>query len=423
MLALGFGCGLPYLLIGNTFSFWLTEMPVSLGLIGAFSWATLPYSLKFIWAKYMDCKPAPFIGGGYGLRRSWILLSQIGVILSLMGLIVASYYRNIPLMAAFCLLAAFAGASQDTSVDAFRIESGILWNNSGTVLSTYQFGYRIALLLSDGIVFMLAARLGWPKSYLILAILMTIPVVAVHLSKEEPFAPRGGQDVIDRNTAADRDTFSEARGMPTAIGARILFFGFIATYRLPDIIINPVINPLFHDVGINKDFLAGLHIAFGLTSSFIGILVGGASVITVGTSRTLYIGAGLQIVALLAFSALAFSGGNLSAAVFSSVAENFTSSFTGIALVSYMSAFIKPGFAGAQFATLTSIYSLFGKLLGGLSGFFISYIGQTARHLEAYAIFFLLVSLTGIPAVVLLSIKRRASAHEGDPNQSVTPGR
>ena len=308
---------------------------------------------------------------------------------------IAGYFKNVTMMACFCFIAAFAGASQDISVDAFRIESAMAFSNPSEALTYYQFGYRIALLLSDGIVFLLATQIGWLEAYASMTILMLLPILAAYKAMEPLLATT--QKSVDLE--------------PSQTGpskwAWILIFSVVAFYRMPDVIIYPMINPLYHDAGISKDFLAIIHLGAGVISSFFGIVVAGASALRLGLVKTMKVGAMLQFIAVLTFAILAFSNGNRTVAVLSGSFENIASSFTGVALVLYMSQFISVRHAASQYAALTCIYSLFGKLLSGLSGLAIAHLGDSGGRLEAYGVFFLFVGLTSLPAVALLSLMPR----------------
>lgn len=407
MLGLGFGSGLPYPLIGGTLGFWLSEISTPLAVIGLFSWAMLPYSLKILWARYLDTKKPFFFQHTNRRRTGWIILAQVLVMISLIGLMIAGYFKNVTMMACFCIIAAFAGASQDISVDAFRIESAMAFSNPSEALTYYQFGYRIALLLSDGIVFLLATHIGWPGSYASMTILMLLPILAAYRAVEPPLTPSCEQNKSDGKADTIQKSVDLASHTNPSKWAWVLIFTVVAFYRMPDVIIYPMINPLYHDVGISKDFLAVIHLGVGVISSFFGIVVAGASALRLGLVKTMKVGAMLQFIAVLTFAILALSNGNRTVAVLSGSFENIASSFTGVALVLYMSQFISARQAASQYAALTCIYSLFGKLLSGLSGLAIAHLGEGGGRLEAYGVFFLFVGLTSLPAIALLSLMPR----------------
>ncbi|GGA47104.1 hypothetical protein GCM10010981_40360 [Dyella nitratireducens] len=282
------------------------------------------------------------------------------------------------------------------------------FSNPSEALTYYQFGYRIALLLSDGIVFLLATHIGWSASYASMTILMLLPILAAYRAIEPSFISSGKEiDLHDKTATAQRRVNLKLSKVSPGKWAWVLIFLVVAFYRMPDVIIYPMINPLYHDVGISKDFLAAIHLGVGVISSFFGIVVAGASTIRFGLVKSMMVGAMLQFIAVLTFAILAFSGGSQLVAILSGSFENIASSFTGVALVLYMSQFISAERAASQYAALTCVYSLFGKLLSGLSGLAIAHLGEGGDRLEAYGVFFLFVSLTSLPAIALLSLMPR----------------
>src|SRR5580658_9870431 len=145
MLALGFSSGLPFLLVGNTFGYWLRDEGTTLAAIGFLSWVGIAYSLKFLWAPLIDRINAPLLGW-LGRRRGWMALAQIIVGGSLIAMALVGTKAGLGLLGAFALVVAFASSTQDIVIDAWRIESAESGEELGLLSSAYQFGYRIALI-------------------------------------------------------------------------------------------------------------------------------------------------------------------------------------------------------------------------------------------------------------------------------------
>src|SRR5699024_4831534 len=120
MCLLGFGSGLPFLLVGYTLSIWLREAGLELGAIGLLSYVSLFYVFKFVWAPLLDRWKAPILGI-LGRRRGWLVLAIMVLIAALAGMAVVGP-SQLTLFVALAALSAFAGATQDTMVDAYRIE-------------------------------------------------------------------------------------------------------------------------------------------------------------------------------------------------------------------------------------------------------------------------------------------------------------
>jgi PAT family beta-lactamase induction signal transducer AmpG len=145
MLALGFSSGLPFLLIFSTQSAWLREAGVSRSVIGLMSYAALAFTFKFAWAPIIDEYDPPLVGAWLGRRRGWLLTAQLGVAAGLSGLAFGAPAESLGWSFAFAFLTAFAAASQDVTIDGWRIDAAPT-ERQGMMSASYQLGYRLALL-------------------------------------------------------------------------------------------------------------------------------------------------------------------------------------------------------------------------------------------------------------------------------------
>ena len=160
----GFASGLPYVLIFVTLTAWLRDIGVDLSLIGFISWIMLTYSLKFLWAPFVDRSPTKLFKK-FGHRRSWIIAMQLQIIISLIVLSFINPLTNLLVFAFFALNIAFAGSIQDIAIDAYRIESAKL-EDQGNLAAGYQFGYRIAILVGASFALIYAENFSWSLTYL-----------------------------------------------------------------------------------------------------------------------------------------------------------------------------------------------------------------------------------------------------------------
>lgn len=189
MLLLGFAAGLPNLLIFDTLSAWLRDSGVTLELIGFFGLATLSYALKFVWAPLLDRTNIPVLTKWLGHRRSWMLVTQVMVILGLWMISGSNPQTNLAGVALFAVIVGFFGATQDIAIDAWRIEASDDTRH-GVMAAAYQLGYRVAQIVAGFIPLALAQYYNWNLSYAVMAALMCIGLVGVLL------APRETQHVI-----------------------------------------------------------------------------------------------------------------------------------------------------------------------------------------------------------------------------------
>jgi MFS transporter, PAT family, beta-lactamase induction signal transducer AmpG len=417
MLMLGFSSGIPLYLVGNTLGFWMRENGIELSTIGFLSWVGLAYSLKFLWAPIVDKTDAPVLGRLLGRRRGWMMLAQLVVAAGLAGMALVQPRESAMTIAgialdqllvfgALALVVAFASATQDIVVDAWRIESAENDEQQGLLTSTSTLGYRGALLVTDALILIFASQVGWPMSYEIMALLMLVGVTATVMAREPAASATPA--------VAHHVPLSSAKGLFDAVvGPFIAFFrdhgklallmlAAISLYRLPDFLLGPMANPFYSDLGIAKETVGAVRGSVGLVATIVGIAAAGLCAVRFGFVPTLLAGAVLGPGSNLGFAYLALHGAD--PGVFSAVMviDNFCNGFAGVALVGYMSSLTNVGYTATQYALLSSFYALPGKLLKGLSGWSVEQLEAGGRSLlEAYSLFFLGTALVGIPALLL----------------------
>ena len=411
MLALGFSSGLPFLLTANTFGYWLRDAGTSLLAIGFISWVGFAYAFKVYWSPLVDRLNLPLFGR-LGRRRGWMMLCQLLVAAGLVGMALVGTSGGLAAIGAFALITAFASATQDIVIDAWRIEAASDSDEVGLMTSAAQLGYRIAMIVTDALVIAMAARIGWPLSYIAMAVLMTIGVVAtfsafepiradVALHSKPPlWTLRGLGDAV---IGPFVDFFKKHK----AVGLVMLLM--VALYRLPDFVMGPMYNPYYHDLGLTKDTVAFVRGTFGLVATFAGIAAGGISVVRLGMMPTLMVGIVLEGLGTAAFALLSL---HPDASLFAAVMafDSFAQTYAGVALVTYMSSLTSLGYTATQYAMLSSTYALLGKFLKGFSGVAVDVLTPTHGLLGAYATAFIATSLTAIPPLLLLVLLWRMQA-------------
>jgi PAT family beta-lactamase induction signal transducer AmpG len=406
MLVLGFSSGLPFYLVGNTFGYWLREEHTSLTAIGFISWVGIAYSLKFLWAPLMDRVDLPLFSR-LGHRRGWILFSQISVGLALMAMGGVGTHAGLTSLGAFALIAAFASSTQDVVVDAWRIESAEDGDEQGLLASAYQFSYRFAMLMTDSVILIMAARIGWRLSYGVYGALMGAGIIATFFAKE----PERAAAVIDEKER-EAPLWTPRGFLDAVVGPFIAFFSAhgwlalvmlaaISLYQLPNFIMGPMYNPYYHDLGLTKELVGAVRGSIGLIGTFAGIAVGGFCSLKLGYMRTLVIGGIVQALGVASYAALAYWSASLPVFALIMGGENFGIGFAGVALVAYMSSLTNLGYTATQYALLSSTYAWLGKILKGFSGAAVESLSVTHGLIHAYGLFFIACGFTGVPAVLL----------------------
>lgn len=416
MLLLGFSSGLPFLLTGNTLGFWLREGGADLATIGFLSWIGIAYSIKYLWSPLVDRLDAPILGR-LGRRRGWMLLSQLLIGAGLFGMAaVGPEGANLWKLGCFALLAAFASATQDIVVDAWRIESADGGAEQGLLSAAYQTGYRAAMLATDSLILLLAAGIGWQASYGVAGAVMGIGVAATLLGCEplRNGPPGAGapaplwriEGLVDA-IIGPFVAFLRAHG-----ALSVLILMVVATFRLGDFMIGPMVNPFYVDLGLTKEVVGTVRASVGLWASIAGIALGGLASVRLGFRKTLILGAVLGPFSNLAFSVMALSGPDIGVFTAAIIVDNVSTGFAGVALTAYMSSLTSLGYTATQYALLSSFYALLGKVLKGFSGNMVEAMQPIAGQMGAYALFFAGTAAIGIPVLALcLFLDRAARKH------------
>ena len=409
MLALGFSSGLPFLLVFSTQSAWLREAGVAREHIGLMSWVALAYSFKFLWAPLLDQYDAPLLGPWLGRRRGWMALTQIGVALCLVGLAFGDPGHNLLWTIGFAFCLGFCSATQDVVIDGWRIAVAPP-EQQGELSAASQVGYKVAILCAGAGALYLAQFISWRVAYLSMAAMMAVGLSASLLAAEPPahVVSSPGARKSFREAYADplKDLFKRHGRLA------LLFLALLAIYRLPDFVSGVMANPLYIDLGFSKADIATVTKVFGFWVGLGGIAAGGLSIARFGLMPSLLIGGVAASASHLSLAALAATGQSMPMLTLAICVENFAGGFAGTALIAFMSSLTSPLYAAAQYALLSSLYALPGKLLGGLSGFAVSAFG--------YPAFFIATSCIGIPVAAICLAVWRAQAR---PNATLAPNR
>jgi PAT family beta-lactamase induction signal transducer AmpG len=416
MLALGFSSGLPFFLTGNTLGYWLRDEGTALAAIGFLSWVGLAYSFKFVWAPLVDRLDAPGFGR-LGRRRSWMLATQLLIAIGLAAISVAGLKAGLATVGILALIVAFSSSTQDIVVDAWRIEAASDSDELGLLSAAYQFGYRIAVLVSEAAILIVASHWGWRIGYATMAVLMAIGVCA-SLAATEPLRAKQVFEAQAQTAPlwTIRGFFDAVVGPFTEFfrvygWLALLMLAMISFYQLPEYMMGPMVNPFYRDLGLSKDAVGTVRASIGLVATMAGIAAGGFSALRFGYLRTLIAGVVLKILVIANFATLAHAGPDLR--VFGAViaADNFGIGFAGVALVTYMSSLTSLGYTATQYALLSSAYTYIGKFAKGFSGVWVERLADSRPLVDAYGLFFIGAGLLGVPALILCIVLARAT-HE-----------
>ena len=267
---LGFASGLPYMLVFVTLGTWLAVINLDLATIGFFAWIVLTYSLKFFWSPLVDNFSVPILNR-YGARKSWIILMQILIIIFLLLISITDPLTNLSLFALFAFFVAFFGSIQDIAIDAFRIELAEI-DEQGNLAASYQFGYRIAILVATSGALILASRTNWPFVYQLMSLFMILGIIGLSLTPENKNTSLKKLDLLDFKASIliPLNDFFNRFGLY----ASVLLLSIIGTYRLTDIMTGQIINPFYIQMGYTLDEIGFVVKTVALAASIFGFFIG-----------------------------------------------------------------------------------------------------------------------------------------------------
>lgn len=400
-MVFGIATGMPPVMVVSTLGYWLRQEGVPLAAIGFMGWVGLFIAAKFLWAPFVDWIRLPYLTRRLGLRRSWMLLGQIFVTLGVLGMAITGPSASLAVFAGFAMLTAFASATQDIAVDAWRIESA-LDDEQDLMASAYIFGLRSGYFLGNVPLLAASAFIGWQLAYGFAALGGIAGLFAI-FSAQEPDKQRALQAFTGLNSIFSAllrplKVFWQDHGR-----AVFIFLPLVALYFVPDTLIVPMVGPLYLDLGFTTTQIAGVRTVFGFPATLAGVLLAGVIGLRFGTVPAMAIGVALAGLSNLGFCILAMSGGLKSVWITIAIIEGMSGGLAMAAMVAWASRLTNPLATAAQFALLSSLMSMLGGFLGGFAGLGVEALQRaTGSSLTGYAVYFSLSPLACIPPLVLI---------------------
>ena len=379
---LGFASGMPLALTGGTLQAWMAVEGVDLKTIGIFSLVGLPYAFKFFWAPLLDRYALPFLGR----RRGWILCSQF-ILMGLIVLLGLSSPKETPLLVALiALFLTFTSASQDIVIDAYRTDV-LREKERGLGVAVSVTGYRIAMLVSGALALILAGSLGWRLTYLLMAGLMAVGMLATFFGPEPEEVVRPPQSLKEAVSGPLTEFFERP--------AAWAFLALIILYKIGDAFAGSLTTAfLIRGPGFSIGEVGAINKGLGLVATIVGALYGGIMLARLGLYRSLMIFGILQAVSNLSFMVLAYFGKVYSMMVIAVAFENLAGGMGTAAFVAFLMALCDQRYTATQFALLSALASLGRIFVGPPSGYL--------SHEVGWVIFFFVTFLAALPGLVLL---------------------
>lgn len=378
---MGFSCGLPLLLTITVLQAWMKEEGVDLTVIGLMALVGLPYTLKFLWAPILDRFTLPFLGR----RRGWLLVAQLALMFSIVGLGTTDPVSNPWMVASAAFLVTFFSASQDIVVDAYRRED-LFDEELGLGSSFYINGYRIGMLLASGGGLIMADHMPFSMVYAIMASAM-LPGIITTLLAPEPQTNMGKPETM-KNAVIDPlvEYFSR--------NGALWILAFILLYKIGDTMASAMTIPFYLDIGFSKTEIGAVVKLFGFWATIAGGLIGGVLMLRLGINRSLWIFGFLQAISTACFAILARVGYSIPILSWVIGFENFSSGMGTAAYAAFMASITNKKFTATQYALLTSMMGIPRVMASAPTGFLAKNLG--------WETFFISCTLIAIPGMLLL---------------------
>ncbi|MCP3874061.1 MAG: AmpG family muropeptide MFS transporter [Desulfobacteraceae bacterium] len=389
MFFFGFSSGFPFYIIKDVLKFWMMDANVDIGTIGLFALVSMPYSLKFVWSPMMDGFVPPFLGR----RRGWILISQIGLMITIALLGQFDPQQSLLWIAVFALCVNFFGASQDIALDAFRREY-LTSNELGFGTGVWMNAWRLGTFVSIGLSVLADYNFSWSTIFLMLTGVMSVGVIT-NLLVPEPVV----DDPPPANLkAAVIEPFVEFFQRHSALMVLL----FILLYKIGDNMASTMTIPYIVQLGFTKAQYFVIVKGVGMFGLFGGVLVGGSIMIRLGIAKSLYIFGLLQAISTAFFAVLNMIDHgssfwmNYSQALLGCIVafEFFATGLGQAAYATYMAIQTNKRFTATQYALLTSLMAVPGVFAAAATGFMAKYLG--------WDIFYYSCAVFAIPGMLIL---------------------
>ena len=395
---LGFSSGLPLWLVFFTLTAWLAEAELPTSTISKFAFVMFAYSFKFAWSPLVDAVRLPFLTDWMGRRRGWMLVAQLGLAASIAVLSQLDPASATGLFFVVAAVAAWFSATQDIAVDAYRVEIAGE-EMQGVLAASYQYGYRVAGIVSGAGALYLADFYSWELSYLVMAACVGVGILTTLYCKEpENVSPPDyhfSGSVLEK---AGKWLMAGVVGPITDFFKRYGRFAaimlvFMAVFRISDYVLGVLANPFYLHIGFTKSQIATVAKVYGLWVALFGIGAGGWAILRYGLSRCLISATILIASTNLFFAVLVLTGPDLWMLGVTISFDNFAQGFAGTIFIAYLSSLTNMSFTATQYALFSSLSTFLGKLGAGFSG--------NVQEAVGWFWFFIYAAALGIPSIIL----------------------
>ena len=428
ILLLGIISGFPWVLIGSALSLWLKENDLSRTTIG---WAGLifgVYALNFLWAPLVDRLHLPFLSKKIGHRKSWIILMQLIIFISLLLWSLLDPNKNLWLIIVVGLGIAISSATQDITIDALRIEQ--IGENEKNLLSAgaaisvvgwwtgYKIGGLISLISAD-ILQKQGLENYWQLSFVILSgIIMFCSVGLLFIPEKNSDEKINSQNIADQkliNKIGFSNNFTKifAWLCGVVVNPLLSFFkkntlkvalailGFIFLFKIGEAFLGRMSLIFYKEIGFSKTDIAFYSKGIGWLTTVTFTLLGGLFAVRMGLVKAMFVSGIFMASTNILFSVLAWVGNSETLFAFTVLIDDLSAAFATVAFVGFISALVDRTYTATQYALLASIGTAGRTLFASSSGMMVDWLNGN------WVVFFVITALMVIPSLICLFLIRK----------------
>ena len=434
ILLLGIMSGFPWVLIGSALSLWLKENDLSRTTIG---WAGLifgVYAINFLWAPLIDRLHLPFLSKKIGHRKSWIILMQVVIFISLVVWSLLDPTKNLWLVIAVGLGIAISSATQDITIDALRIEQikesekNLLAAGAAVSVVGWWTGYKIGglvSLLSADILQKQGVENYWQISFLILSGIITVCSIGLLFVPEKDSKEKinsqniADKKILDKIGVSNQFTKGFAWLYGTIVNPLLSFFkkntisvalsilGFVFLFKIGEAFLGRMSLVFYKEIGFSKTDIALYSKGIGWITTVTFTLLGGLFAVRMGLVKAMFLSGVFMALTNILFSVLAWVGNSEILFAFTVLIDDLAAAFATVAFVGFISALVDRNYTATQYALLASIGTLGRTLFASSSGMMVDWLNGN------WIIFFIITALMVIPSLIfLLLIRKKLNLNE-----------
>jgi PAT family beta-lactamase induction signal transducer AmpG len=406
---LGCSSGFPWVLIGSAMSGWLKDANLSRATIGFFGSVTAVYAINFLWAPLVDRVKLGWLYRLLGQRRSWILLMQLFIVLATIAIAFTNPAYSLMWTSLLAFMIAAAAATMDIAIDGYRID--IIGDEPARLPAAAAMsvaGWWTGYSLPGFYAFHYADSHGWPQVYLGMTLILLALAVA-SLCITEPVSHR---DLLQQKAAARYQQQIQHPALlwlsVTVIEPFAEFFrrngmllscsliAFILIFKLGEALLGRMSIQFYREVGFSNEQIAEYSKLIGWGATMVFTLLGSLLNVRFGVIKGLVLGGVTMAGSNLMFAWIALVGPDEQLLLWTILLDNFTTAFSIVAFVAFLTSFTGVAFSATQYALLASIGNFARTSMASFAGSLVDALDGN------WALFFLLTSLMVIPGLLLL---------------------